>query len=200
MPDPIRLYFERSAAGWDERMPPDLPQILGDFIAGFAEEISEAQSILEIGTGTGALIPFLRQIAPDASLLSIDLALNMVSQARERAGTWVLEADAHFLPLPSGAEGGFDLVICHNSFPHFTDKPAALLEIKRVLKKGGLLMILHHFSREHINAIHRGIGDPVGDDMILPAVEMAHLLAEAGYVDLRIEDSERCYYAIGQNL
>ncbi len=198
MDSAIQAYFEIHARGWDERMPPNYGALLYDFALPFANDFRAAASIVEIGTGTGAFIPVLRELAPDSRLTSLDLAYGMLAQAQKRSSdAHLLQADVHDLPLLSGC---VDLVICHNSFPHFQDKPRALREIKRVLRPNGRIMILHNNSREFVNAVHQKAGAPIDHDLLLPGDVMHTLLIDAGFSALQVEDSSSRFVAHGKRL
>ena len=192
----IQRYFQEHAPHWDARMPPNYGVLLYDFAARFTAEFRAANTMLEIGTGTGSLIPVLNTLAPDSTIVSADLAYAMVVQAHKRSpDSRLLQADAHDLPLASVA---FDLVVCHNSFPHFTDKPRALNEIQRILRPGGKLMILHNNSREVVNAIHKRAGAPIDRDLVPTEEEMRHLLLNTGWAAIEVDDAPTHYVARGQ--
>ena len=194
----IRDYFESRAPGWDSMMPAHLDETLRQLVAVFAAELNAAQAILEIGTGTGALIPCLLERAPAARLISLDLAHAMLRQAHQRCPSALLvQGDVHTLPFSSAAAHSFDLVVCHNSFPHFADKPRALAEIRRILRPGGQILILHNNSRECINAIHSRAGAPIAHDHLPAGGEMRALLREAGYHAVWVEDAADRYLAGG---
>ncbi len=105
-----------------------------------------------------------------------------------------VQADAHSLPFPTGA---FDRAICHNVFPHFRDRRAALAELARVLRPGGLLLILHDLGRDEVNAIHRAAGGAIGDDLLPPGTELSRLLRRAGFSEPEVWDTPEGYGAIG---
>jgi len=198
MTNVIRDYFEVRAPTWDSMMPVTLDEALRQLLIPFAYELGTAHLILEIGSGTGALIPHLRRCAPAARLISIDLAHTMLKNAQHRApGVGLVQADVHHLPF-SSSDSLFDLVVCHNSFPHFADKPQALHEIQRVLRPGGQLFILHNNSREKVNAIHLRAGSPIDGDLLPPGEEMRQLLLLANYQGVWVDDTPEHYIARGQ--
>lgn len=194
--DELRAFFESLASEWDAQQPPDRTKILNRLLAPFALLLESAQAILEVGTGTGALIPRLWEYAPAASLISIDLAGEMLRRARRRCPrAVVVQADVHHLPffMPS-----FDLVVCHNSFPHFADKPAALLSLWRALQPGGHLLILHDLGREQVNAIHMSAqASIIHNDLLPPGIEIRQILIQAGFGDVQVWDSADRYVAFG---
>lgn len=188
-----RRYFEDRAPAWDDRMPPDLESELITFAAPFADQWHAAQAILEIGTGTGNFIPTIKHYAPTARLISLDLAYGMLHRAKRRvSAAGLLQASVFHIPL---AHQSVDLVLCHNSFPHFADYAGALRKIAKVLKQGGQLMILHHHSREFINNIHINAGAPINSHLLPAADAMQELLKAAGYTGINIEDTSTHYVA-----
>jgi SAM-dependent methyltransferase len=98
---------------------------------------------------------------------------------------------------PPFAAPCFDLVVCHNSFPHFADKPAALNALARLLRPGGHLLILHDLSREKVNAIHSGGGAAIQNDLLPPGEETGRMLMQAGFVGVHVEDNDEHYVVAG---
>jgi ubiquinone/menaquinone biosynthesis C-methylase UbiE len=189
----IRQFFEDHAPTWDDQVPADIGVILRTFAAPMARMFSSARNILEIGTGTGTFVPVLREFAPDVRLVSIDVAYTMLQGAQRRCPDEAfVQADVHHLPA---ATGSFDLVICHNSFPHFADKSQALHEIGRVLHVRGQLMILHNNSREFVNRVHKQAGAPIHDDLLPSGKTMAGWLVDAGFHHVQVDDAPTHYIA-----
>jgi ubiquinone/menaquinone biosynthesis C-methylase UbiE len=192
----LRLYFEDLAARWDSLQPPNRPEMLHRLLAPYAPLLAVSRAILEVGTGTGALIPCLQEGARGAHIVSIDLAGEMLRRARLRCPEAdVVLADVHHLPF---AAPWFDLVVCHNSFPHFADKPAALLGLARVLRPGGHLLILHNVSRARVNAIHSSGGAAIQNDLLPPGEETGRMLAQVGFCEVQVEDTEAYYLVTGR--
>jgi malonyl-CoA O-methyltransferase len=94
--------------------------------------------ILDIGTGTGALIERLHCCYPDARLTGIDIAHNMCLRARHKLGDAcsVVVGDVEKLPFRNGA---FDLVVSASVLQWVGDLSAALHELRRVVRPGGEL-------------------------------------------------------------
>ena len=196
MTEAIRIYFENRAPTWNSMMPDNLDDALHQMLTPFVEVLAQAQTLLEIGTGTGALIPHLASYAPGARRVSVDLAHSMLQQANVRCpDARLAQVDAHRLPFASGQHLQFDVVVCHNSFPHFTDRPRALVEIHRVLRPGGQLLIVHNNPRERVNAIHTRAGGPIANDLLPPGDELRNLLVQTGYENVWVEDNDIHYLA-----
>ncbi|MEJ2209605.1 MAG: methyltransferase domain-containing protein [Anaerolineae bacterium] len=192
----LRAHFEDLAARWDGLQPPDREERLRRMLAPFAPTLGASESILELGTGTGALIPCLRERAPGARLASVDLAGEMLRRARQRCpDAVVVQADAHRLPFATPC---FDLVVCHNCYPHLADRPAALRGLARALRPGGSLLILHDLSRARVNAIHSSGGPAIQHDLLPPGDETGRLLKRTGFVDVGVEDTDEHYIVVGR--
>ncbi|HWD60566.1 MAG TPA: metalloregulator ArsR/SmtB family transcription factor [Stellaceae bacterium] len=136
-------YFSENAPHWDrirslyidER---EVEAALAELVAAQAP-----RDLLDIGTGTGRMIEVLAPGVGQA--LGIDQSREMLAVARvnlERAGTsngMVRLGDMYQLPLP---DASFDAVVIHQVL-HYADRPAAAIaEAARVLRPGGLLLVV----------------------------------------------------------
>ncbi len=188
----LRQFFEDLSVDWDDRQPAGRDQLLHELLAPYDPFFSQCRSILEVGTGTGALIPVLRERYPDTNLVSMDIAHRMLTKAGARQpGTALIQADIHHLPI---APGQFDGLICHNAFPHFWWMQEALVEMKKVLRAPGHLLIFHDISREHVNAVHQKAHNPIIHDDILPeGLRLAKMLKSTGFLPLQITDQNDRY-------
>ncbi len=95
--------------------------------------------ILELGCGPGYLwLDNLDRIPIGWEIVLSDFSAGMLKEARRNLGTdrqfQFRIFDAGFIPLESGC---FDAVIANHMLYHVADRPAALSEIRRVLKPAG---------------------------------------------------------------
>lgn len=159
--------------------------------------IKPGATILDIGSGTGILLPLLHKATKGRSkIVSLDISEEMLKQARDNGHNGdadYIHADVSAIPLSSDT---FDLVICYSCFPHFPDKIKALSEIARVLRKGGRLAICHTASSREINELHHSIGGVVRHDTIPDEAAMRALLEASGLKPIEIRDEEHRYLAI----
>jgi ubiquinone/menaquinone biosynthesis C-methylase UbiE len=187
-----RLFFEHLAAEWDDRQPPDRQNKLDSLLSRFDGFIQDADLVLEVGTGTGGLIPLLKKRYTKPEFIQIDFANAMLLRAQmNHNGDQLVQADAHELPFSNKI---FSVVICNNSFPHFKEKLTVLKGMRRVLKPGGVLLILHEQSREKVNYIHQhALAVEIHQDLLPDSKEIIKLLQQSGFVLAIIEDSEDHY-------
>jgi len=190
--DDLRAFFETLALEWDSFQPPDRHEILNRLLSPFDDLLQRADSILEVGTGTGALIPLLAAHSPVSNLVSIDLATEMLARAHQRAPqTHLTQADAHALPFDTAS---FSAIVCHNSFPHFSQKATVLHEFRRVLRLGGWLLILHDLSRQRVNEVHQNArAEIIHQDLLPSGLELSQLLNQTGYATTCVEDDDTHY-------
>ncbi|HEY4116342.1 MAG TPA: methyltransferase domain-containing protein [Byssovorax sp.] len=97
---------------------------------------------LDVACGTGNYLAAQRAAYGDrVRWTGADASEAMLARAREKAPAASLHvARAEALPFEDGA---FDYVVSSFAFHHFEDKPRALDELRRVLRKGGTLRILN---------------------------------------------------------
>jgi SAM-dependent methyltransferase len=130
----------------------------------------------------------------EGSIVAMDIAEKMLAKSREKLEDGRLrhvQADIMSAPFK---ENSFDIVICYSSFPHFSDKGAALGEIHRILAAGGCVYVAHTSGRETINNIHGNI--PGMKDHLLPdPANMNVMLDKCGFTGIEIEDKKESYFA-----
>jgi SAM-dependent methyltransferase len=117
-------------AGWTSDLRRYLYQKVG---------INQALRVLDVGCGTGALLPELLDQAP-GRVYGLDISADHLSEAaRNSKGALLLQADAH---LPPFARASFDLVLCHYLLLWLADPSAALGFLIRLLRPEGALLVL----------------------------------------------------------
>jgi ubiquinone/menaquinone biosynthesis C-methylase UbiE len=194
----LKEYFDRHAPSWDEMLK------YGEKISQLNEVVNwfglaEGHSVLDIGTGTGILLPLLRKaIRIGGKLIAIDFSFKMLEMAKLRQGhveNILINATVESLPFQSDL---FDRIICFSAFPHFQNKVIALLEMVRVLKSGGLIFIAHLKSVEELNQFHQHQGGAIAHDFLPTPQELQNLMKESGLGSVSIINQPEKFLAKGK--
>ena len=142
-----------------------------------ALRLPQGGRVLEVGCGRGVALPVLAERLRPASLVGVDVDHSLVEVARQRVVRTGIRADvqvADVCALPF--EGGsFDLVIdfgtCYHVSGGVAGRLAALREIGRVLRAGGLFV--------HETPVAQLLAHPVRSfGRRLPWTEVATLISD----------------------
>jgi ubiquinone/menaquinone biosynthesis C-methylase UbiE len=192
-----KKYFNEAAKTWDERFyTQNLSSFLEKLVPQF--DLEPGQHILDVGTGTGVLIPYLIQaVGPTGSVTAIDYSEKMIQMCKTKYAHFRnvtvklkdIEEDA--FPAES-----FDAVICFGVFPHLENKEKALLNMNHTLRHGGILIIAHTLSSKELKDHHSNASSHVANDMLPKEAKMIQLLAQTGFVKIRIKDEPKCYLCV----
>ncbi len=98
--------------------------------------------VLDLASGTGDFAHMVMQRLPNACAIGVDLTEAMLHVARARGLSNGVCADAARLPF---ADRSFDCVFIGYGLRNFPSLEAALCEIERVTRPGGLLVTLDFF-------------------------------------------------------
>ena len=111
--------------------------------------IQPGERVLELGPGPGAFtLETARRVGPEGRLIAVDIQPEMIAQVEKRiqqAGLTNVEthvADAYHLPLE---DASVDRAFLVGVLPEIPDQARALVELRRVLKSGGLLSVTEEF-------------------------------------------------------
>ncbi|NLM62489.1 MAG: class I SAM-dependent methyltransferase [Clostridiales bacterium] len=191
-----RDYFNSVAENWDNIVNHDRVKIHEILTM---TGVKEGDFVLDVGTGTGVLIPFLHERIKDTGrIVAVDVADKMIEVAKKKYGypnvSYVV-GDARHIDLEAGS---FDLVICYSMFPHFGDKRDAVKKLSRYLKRGGRFVIAHSQSRQAINRLHRDAAKEVRNDRLPDAGILKGFYSDAGLETIHITDNEEMFVVVGQ--
>ncbi len=95
--------------------------------------------LLDVASGTGDLALEIQDACPDCEVIASDFCAEMLAHAASRGIANTVVADALDLPYP---DASFDIVTVAFGLRNMADYPAALREMRRVLKPGGRLVVL----------------------------------------------------------
>ncbi len=154
----------------------------------------DTRRILDLGTGDGRLLAWVRQHHPDTEAVAVDFSPAMLTEARKRFGadSRVTVID-HNMDDPLPALGKFDAVISSFAIHHLEHerKRALYEEIFGLLNPGGVFCNLEHVAsptlRLHEDFLHR-IGFTVETEdpsnKLLDAETQVRWLREIGFADV----------------
>ncbi len=119
-----------------------------DFLRLMAKRwrLDEVRDVLDVGCGVGHWSMLLASVMPDTvRVTGLDRETSWVEQAAARAHARGLDTrftyrqgDAERLPFP---DDSFDLTTCQTLLIHLSDPSAAIAEMKRVTRPGGLIAV-----------------------------------------------------------
>ena len=194
----IQDYFDRLAPNWDKEVSRERLECLSNIVREL--DIKPGDWVLDIGSGTGILLPFLiAAVGNKGKISALDFSTEMLHQAKAKGFQPVeyIQADVTAIPLSNNC---VDFAICNSVFPHFIDKGKALKEIARVIKSNGRLVICHTMSREAINQLHQSIGGMVGADLLPDETELRELIGQTGLTVTSLEDNPKRYLVIAKKV
>ena len=136
----VRSSFDRAAESYDE-----FAVLQTEVCNRLLEKLDivkiKPQMILDAGSGTGVAIPALFKRYKKAQLVALDISENMLGKSAQQGSFFrtphLVCADVERLPFEDDV---FELVFSSLSMQWCNDLNAALTEVKRVLKPGGLFV------------------------------------------------------------
>lgn len=129
-------YSEKAAAYLEHWSP-----IIGPMAVPLLDylPLAAATRIVDVGAGTGAHLEAIAARAPNARVVGIDRAAGMLRLARHPKACLLAAMDAQALALRSAT---FDVATLIFMLFHVPDPVAALREVRRVLRGGGIIGIV----------------------------------------------------------
>lgn len=209
-PDPRTTAFATSSVpeNYERHLAPVLFGPWAEILL-VAVELHPGDRVLDVASGTGVVARLAsaragrggRVVASDVSGAMLAYAATVPPPA-DGAPIEYVEASVAELPFD---EGSFDLVLCQQGMPFFTDRPAAAAEMLRVLVPGGSIALsvwvagrrLEPFEHYIEALVAAGAEAPFpgafdGESFKMAADEVRSLLEGSGFtsVDVREVDYE----------
>jgi demethylmenaquinone methyltransferase/2-methoxy-6-polyprenyl-1,4-benzoquinol methylase len=172
-----RAFFNEVASNWDDKFS---NSVTSDFLEMLVSRLKlrTGMKVLDVGTGTGILIPTLAKAVGNSGLVvAVDFAEKMVETSKRKysglSNVKIEIKNAENLDYPVGY---FDAVICFGMFPHIQNKEKALARMSFVLKSKGKLMIAHALGSKELNELHSREAPLIANDILPSKREMSKLL------------------------
>lgn len=134
--------WSQRAATYDEKRFDYFRFIQRELIA--SAKIVSPSNLLDLGCGTGWAVCYVAKLSEGkGKCVGVDISKGMIEKAKRNATSLpnveFYEVSAEDLPFDND---NFDVVICSNSFHHYSQPEKALIEVERVLKPNGRIHIL----------------------------------------------------------
>lgn len=137
----VREQYDQMAAVYDQRWSRYVTNTLS-FLKTWAS-IPQQATVLDIGCGTGEFERLVLAEHPRQQMVGVDISDQMLGIAQQKCQDYpnasFHKARASELPFERNS---FDVIISSSVFHYFDDPDAVLVEMKRVLKPNGTLVIL----------------------------------------------------------
>ena len=164
-----KKIFAQEAGGFCKPIPDEVEKLLQRIVATAA--LSRGERVLDVGTGTGVLIPRIRQYGID-EVVGCDLSPAMLAKAQEQHdGVTFWLGDVNDLPESLGR---FDVVFLNAMFGNVWDQRATLQKVTGMLRTGGRICISHPLGSRFVAELNRG--DPRRTPHLLPNQQRLHAL------------------------
>lgn len=153
-----RNLFDKLYHLFEPPLPEGVPERLEKIVAH--GKITEGHTVLDVGTGTGILIPIIRKYKP-GRIYACDLSETMVEQlSKNYPHVETIVADVRDLRLP---DSSIDVVFINACYPNIVDKAGAFSRISRMMKAEGRMVISHPLGKGFILSLKNDIPFPLDE-------------------------------------
>lgn len=187
-------FFNSIAKDWDNIIKVDEKKI--NYLLSKID-IKEDDYILDVGTGTGVLIPFLVKLCPKGKIKAVDISCNMLDVARKKFND-INNVEFILLNVETDKlDEKFNKIVLYSMFPHLKDKTNTIKKlVQNNLLDCGKLIIAHSDSREYLNNMHKNTDKRVRESRLIDVNEQKKIFEDAG---LKVEEAfedDNIYYVV----
>jgi ubiquinone/menaquinone biosynthesis C-methylase UbiE len=186
-----REVFDELYRLFEPPLPEGVPENLERIVA--SGEIAEGATVLDVGSGTGILVPLIREYGP-ARIHACDLSEAMLGQLRKNyAYAETTLGDVRDLGL---SDDSLDVVFVNACYPNIADKATAFSNIGRMMRSGGRLVISHPLGKSFIEVIKKKTPFPLDD--FPERTEAETLLRAFGFSVKSFVDEPKLYILVAE--
>lgn len=187
-----KSFFDELAQTWDDNEVLSTPETIRNILS--LVNIQEGQEVLDLGTGTGVLLPYIAErIGTTGRITAVDYSSEMLKRAINKFSR--LNVPIEFLNIDfenENIEGEYDRVVLYCVYPHLHTPVDTLKWLKKVnLKPDGTITIAFPCDNNFINNIHR---EKHSHSDVLPTpYELAEFLKKEGLEAEVMADTPSAY-------
>lgn len=185
-------FFNKAAKDWDANETKSTPVKINRILDEIG--ISVGAKILDLGTGTGVLIPYLvDRVGNNGKVKGIDISDGMLSRAKEKYASLVsyeLFEKKDF--EKEEIDGIYDIILLYCVYPHLSEPLATLRRLLDCnLAQKGKIIVAFPADEKFINGIH---GDrKIESDLLPSASELSSYFSKNGFNSRVISETGESY-------
>ncbi|HDZ91407.1 MAG TPA: class I SAM-dependent methyltransferase [Deltaproteobacteria bacterium] len=180
-------YFSKYMHLFDPPLPDGVLERLERIVA--SAHIGRTDVVLDMGAGTGILIPVIRKYNPTL-IYANDLSRKMLNSVKERyPEVKILHGDIRDLELPDKC---LDVILVNACYPNIVDKHRSFATMGRMTETGGRVVVSHPMGREFIDFLQKKVPFPL-DDFPDSAAVAEELFAPYGFRVSNFVDEDKLY-------
>lgn len=184
-------FFDALAPDWDKNEVRSTPSRINEILSVIG--IRPGESVLDLGTGTGVLLPYLAgRVGADGHVTAIDISEGMLDIAKAKYGDI---PNVKFLKLDfeeDAIPGSYDVILLYSVYPHL-HHPFETIDwlLKINTNPGGRIIIAFPSDEKFINEIHHRRNST--SDHLPPASILTTTLRDNGFNALLLADTPDSY-------
>jgi len=143
-----RRRFNELVDVFDRPQSPEVMARLREIVA--SADLRPRGVVLDVGTGTGVLIPLIQSYQP-STVLACDVAEKMLQRVQDKyPAVRTSRTDIISLALASTS---LDAIFMNGMYGNIANKPAACGNAARMLRSGGRLVVSHPEGRDFVDQL-----------------------------------------------
>jgi ubiquinone/menaquinone biosynthesis C-methylase UbiE len=184
-----QALFDGIVHVFEPPLPEGVPERLEQIVA--AANIQPGETVLDVGSGTGILVPIIRRCRP-ARIVACDLSENMLAQLQQNyPAVETFSFDVRDLTL---SDASIDAAFINACYPNIADKAGAFANLSRMATPAGRVVVSHPLGRRFVDTLRKNSPFPLDD--FPEKAEAARLLAPYGFAVEHFVDEPALYILV----